>query len=81
MKIMKQTVVARSTGHSEMIALALLAEKIQACRDILAEPGYLTGSTHVLEDNQAVCLHRREETTKRLRARTIGGTEHLSTKL
>jgi hypothetical protein len=81
MKIMKQTVVARSTGHSEMIALALLAEKIQACRDILAEPGYLTGSTRVLEDNQAVCLHRREETTKRLRARTIGGTEHLSTKL
>ena len=56
MKIMKQTVVARSTGHSEMIALALLAQKIQACRDILAELGYLTGSTRVLEDNQAVCL-------------------------
>ena len=56
MKIMKQTVVARSTGHSEMIALALLAQKIQACRDILAELGYLTGSTRGLEDNQAVCL-------------------------
>ena len=55
MKVLKQTVVARSTGHSEMIALALLAQKIQACRDILAELGYLTGSTRVLEDNQAVC--------------------------
>ena len=56
MKIMKQAVIARSTGHSEMSALASLAQKKQACRDILAELGYLTGSTRVLEDNQAVCL-------------------------
>ena len=78
MKIMKQTVVARSTGHSEMIALALLAQKIQACRDILAELGYciLPGAPAFWRTIKlSVC--RQEETTKRLRVRTIGGTKRL----
>ena len=56
MKIMKQTVVARSTGHSEMKALAMLAQQLQFCTDLLSELGYGVGSVRCLEDNSSVVL-------------------------
>jgi hypothetical protein len=56
MKIMKQTTIARSTGHAEMQALVLLTQQLQACRDLMAELGYLGGSTRILEDNSACVM-------------------------
>ena len=56
MKIMKQTVVARSTGQSEMKALAMLAQQLQFCTDLLSELGYGVGSVRCLEDNSSVVL-------------------------
>ena len=56
MKIMKQPLVARSTGHSEMRALAMLAQQLQFCTDIMSELGYGVGSVRCLEDNASVCL-------------------------
>ena len=55
-KIMKQTVTARSTGHAEMQALSILAQYLQFCTDLASELGYSTGSVRVLEDNSSVCL-------------------------
>ena len=55
-KIMKQTVVARSTGHAEMQALSVLAQYLQFCTDLASELGYSTGAVKVLEDNSSVCL-------------------------
>ena len=55
-KIMKQTVVARSTGHAEMQALSILAQYLQFCTDLASELGYSTGAVKVLEDNSSVCL-------------------------
>ena len=56
MKIMKQPLVARSTGHSEMRALAMLAQQLQFCTDLMSELGYGGGSVRCLEDNASVCL-------------------------
>ena len=43
MEIMKQPVVDRSTGHSEMRALAMLAQQLQFCTDLLSELGHGAG--------------------------------------
>ena len=56
MKIMKQPVVARSTGHAEMRALAMLAQQLQFCTDLLSELGYGVGCVRCLEDNASVVL-------------------------
>ena len=56
MEIMKQPVVDRSTGHSEMRALAMLAQQLQFCTDLLSELGYGVGCVRCLEDNASVVL-------------------------
>jgi hypothetical protein len=56
MKVMKQTTVSRSTGHSEMQALVLLVQSLQVCRDLLAELGYMQGCVRICEDNSACVL-------------------------
>ena len=82
MKIMKQTVVARSTGHSEMKALAMLAQQLQFCTDLLSELGYGVGSVRCLEDNSSVVvLQAGGGSPKQQRVRTIVETKHMSMNL
>ena len=56
MKVMKQTRIARSTGHSEMQALCLLAQALTFCTDWMTEMGYGQQMCTVYEDNAACCL-------------------------
>ena len=56
MKVLKQTRVARSTGHSEMQSLCLLGQALMFCTDWLNEMGYSQETTTVYEDNSACVL-------------------------
>ena len=56
MKVLKQTRVARSTGHSEMQTLCLLGQALMFCTDWLNEMGYSQETTTVYEDNSACVL-------------------------
>ena len=55
-KVLKQRVVATSTTHSEMIALAAGAKELQWAVDFMAEMGYEQGTVRVLGDNQSANL-------------------------
>ena len=56
MKVLKQTRVARSTGHSEMQSLCLVRQALMFCTDWLNEMGYSQETTTVYEDNSACVL-------------------------
>ena len=56
MKVLKQTRIARSTGHSEMQTLCLLGQALMFCTDWLNEMGYSQETTAVYEDNSACVL-------------------------
>ena len=56
MKVLKQTRIARSTGHSEMQTLCLLGQALMFCTDWLNEMGYSQETTTVYEDNSACVL-------------------------
>ena len=56
MKVMKQTRISRSTGHSEMQALCLLAQALSFCSDWMNEMGYSQETCLVYEDNSACVL-------------------------
>jgi len=55
-KVMKQSRVARSTGHSEMMALCLLGQSLIFCADFMTELGYIQPPCRVLEDNSACVI-------------------------
>ena len=55
-KVMKQTRISRSTGHSEMQALCLLGQALSFCSDWLTEMGYGQETCTVYEDNSACVL-------------------------
>ena len=55
-KVMKQTRISRSTGHSEMQALCLLGQALSFCSGWLTEMGYGQETCTVYEDNSACVL-------------------------
>ena len=55
-KVMKQTRVARSTGHAEMQALCLLGQSLMFCADFMTELGYIQPVCRVLEDNSSCVI-------------------------
>ena len=55
-KVMKQTRISRSTGHSEMQALCLLGQALSFCSDWLTEMGYGQETCTVYEDNSSCVI-------------------------